>query len=77
MRRLIIQGLGSVNTAVYAYDLNGNRIKKTESGVITNYTYDDENRLIKVTKDTTVITYTYDPFGRRIEKNVSGTVSFP
>ena len=36
----------SVNTAVYEYDLNGNRIKKTESGVITNYTYDDENRLI-------------------------------
>ena len=60
---------------MYAYDLNGNRIKKTESGVITNYTYDDENRLIKVTKDTTVITYTYDPFGRRIEKNVSGTIT--
>lgn len=64
----------NINSITYEYDLNGNRIRKTEGGVITNYTYDDENRLRQVTQGSTTITYTYDPFGRRIEKNVNGTV---
>jgi RHS repeat-associated protein len=65
----------NINSTQYAYDLNGNRIQKTESGIITNYTYDDENRLVRITKGSDVITYAYDPFGRRIEKNVNGVIT--
>ena len=68
----------NVNTATYTYDLNGNRIQKTDGSTGTAYTYDDENRLVRVEitgGTTTVITYAYDPFGRRIEKNVNGTIT--
>lgn len=64
----------NINSIAYEYDLNGNRIRKTEGGVVTNYTYDDENRLRQVTQGSTTITYAYDPFGRRIEKNVNGNI---
>jgi RHS repeat-associated protein len=65
----------NINTATFEYDLNGNRIQKTEGSTITSYTYDDENRLIQVSDGTNVVSYNYDPMGRRIEKNVNGTIT--
>ncbi len=66
----------NLNATTYGYDLNGNRIQKTETVGSTTYAYDDENRLIRVeTTGGLVITYTYDPLGRRIEKNANRTIT--
>ena len=61
----------------YAYDLNGNMIKKTEGGVVTDYVYNGENRLAQVKQGATVIaTYTYDPFGKRLSKTANGVTTY-
>ncbi len=60
----------------YAYDNNGNMIRKTlrAGGNVTTYSYDSENRLTSVQAGTgTVYSYRYDGFGRRISKLVAGT----
>lgn len=62
----------------YAYDRNGNLIRKTEVGDDEQetwiYTYDFENRLIQVVKqeedEFKTVTFKYDPFGRRVEKRI-------
>jgi len=60
------------DSETYAYDKNGNLIRKVASDGTTAYTWDYENRLIKVTRpDGTVIQFSYDPFGRRISKKVT------
>jgi len=42
--------LTSRPNASYAYDVNGNMIKKTEGTVVTDYVYNGENRLAQVRK---------------------------
>jgi RHS repeat-associated protein len=53
----------------YDYDLNGNRIKLTESNIdaaqITSYDYDEADRLVKVYYPTTINSYTLDKVGNR------------
>lgn len=59
-------------TIEYAYDNNGNQIKKTINKAkgnpsVFNYTYDYENRLITITyPDGTTSEYVYDGVGKRI-----------
>jgi RHS repeat-associated protein len=52
----------------YTYDPVGNRLTKTDNGVVTNYTYDANDRLL--TENGT--TYTYDDNGNTLTK-VSAT----
>jgi RHS repeat-associated protein len=62
----------------YAYDANGNLTTKTEraTGKVTSYSYDSENQLTRIDLPAGAsVTYKYDGLGRRIEKNVSGTVT--
>ncbi len=61
----IVDG-GTINPL---HDANGNL---TSDGTKT-FTYDYENRLVSVSPGG--IAYKYDPLGRRIEKNVSGTIT--
>ncbi len=54
----------------YAYDGNGNLIRKTSKSTagVTSYSWDAENRLTRVDfPDGSFATYRYDPLGRRIE----------
>jgi len=70
--------LTSRPNASYAYDVNGNMIKKTEGTVVTDYVYNGENRLTQVKQGATIIaSYAYDPSGRRISKTVNGVTTYP
>ncbi len=68
----------SDGTFNYAYDNEGNMVRKTEiaTGNITEYTWDHRNRLVRVTERSAggIIlkesNYTYDVFDRRIAKSV-------
>lgn len=61
--------LQSAGKATYAFDNNGNLVKKTAPQGVTTYEYDGENRLTKVTLPTGgIVTYQYDPLGNRIAK---------
>jgi RHS repeat-associated protein len=53
----------------YEYDLEGNRISKTDKeGKTTKYTWDNHNRLIKVTTPTTEVEYLYDYLNRLVKR---------
>lgn len=58
----------------YTYDLDGNMTSKVKKvgGETTTYTYNSEDQLIGVNNN---ISYKYDALGRRIEKNVSSTIT--
>ncbi len=68
----------STGDAVYEYDDNGNTIKKTVAGVVTNYVYNVEDRLTEVRDDSNnlIASYYYDPFGRRLSKTVGSTTTY-
>jgi len=52
-------------TETYAYDDNGNLIRKTECGQTTYYTWDYESRLMSVTlPDGTNVSYEYTTDGK-------------
>jgi RHS repeat-associated protein len=70
--------------ASFAYDRNGNLIRKTTANQTapraragtTRYTWDPEDRLVRVDlPGGGDVAYKYDPFGRRIEKNANGVVT--
>jgi RHS repeat-associated protein len=68
----------SDDTYTYNYDANGNLTSKTEfvGGATTTFTYDAQDQLVRIDHpDASVTTYSYDALGRRIEKDVSGTVT--
>jgi RHS repeat-associated protein len=53
----------------YEYDLEGNRISKTDKdGKTTKYFWDNRNRLIKVQTPTKTIEYTYDYLNRLVKR---------
>ncbi|HXG10972.1 MAG TPA: hypothetical protein VNK04_14525, partial [Gemmataceae bacterium] len=54
-----------VGNATLGYDLDGNLISRTESGVTTTYSYNPENRLVGVTLPGETGAYQYDAFGNR------------
>jgi RHS repeat-associated protein len=58
----------------YAYDDNGNTIRKAQGVQDTNYIYDVEDRLVRVEDGlgSAIAEYYYDPFGRRLWKEVDG-----
>ena len=66
--------LNSYGDVTFAYDQNGNTIRKTVGTNISNYIYDINDRLIEVRDgaDTVIAQYYYDPFGRRLWKDVGG-----
>ncbi len=53
-----------IRTISYTYDDVGNRLTKTDNGIITTYTYDNNDRLL-IEND---ITYTYDNNGNTLTK---------
>lgn len=62
----------------YAYDANGNLIRKTDRATLeaTSYQFDSESQLVRIDfPGGGVATYRYDGVGRRIEKNVNGQVT--
>lgn len=68
----LLQRPGANGSAVvsYAYDANGNQIRKTEGSKVTHYAYDADNRLSEVSygSNQLVARYGYDPLNRRIWK---------
>lgn len=52
----------------YAYDPNGNRLSRTDSGGTLNATYDAQDRLIAYGSTT----YTHNPKGERVSKTTGG-----
>jgi YD repeat-containing protein len=58
----------------YEYDLEGNRISKTDKeGKTTKYFWDHRNRLIKVTTPTTEVKYLYDYLNRLVKRTENKT----
>ena len=64
----------SAGDVTYDYDQNGNRTRKTDNGITTDYAYDAENRLISIDTPTDTCTYEYDALAiwRRSSRTVSG-----
>lgn len=60
----------SANGYEYAYDNNGNMIRKTSPNGTYTFTYDALDRLCTIAYNDTILqNYTYDLFGRRIKSN--------
>jgi RHS repeat-associated protein len=58
----------------YEYDLEGNRISKTDKdGKTTKYTWDNRNRLVKVSTPTSEIEYLYDYQNRLVKRTENKT----
>jgi RHS repeat-associated protein len=70
-----LQGYAGIT---FEYDANGNMIKKTDAGQVTNYIYNLEDRLERVEdgSGSLIATYYYDPFGRRLWKEVDGVQTY-
>lgn len=61
----------------YTFDRVGNRLTKTENGVLTSYTYDLNDRLLQSTSDTEATDYSYDSNGNLVQRQDSeGITSF-
>jgi len=57
----------------YTYDKVGNRLTKTEDGVVTDYSYDDNDRLISDSD----ASYSYDENGNTIQKDgTDGVITY-
>ncbi len=89
MQPYAVNGLNQITSdsmTSYAYDLNGNRIRKDAPQASTQYVYDALNRLIVAEQPNAwQVRYSYDAFGRRLtrtlctwngEWNESETVSY-
>jgi YD repeat-containing protein len=61
----------------YEYDLEGNRISKTDKeSKTTKYFWDHRNRLIKVTTPTTEVEYLYDYLNRLVKRTENSNESY-
>jgi len=70
--------LGGYDDVSYVYDANGNMVRKTVGGVVTNYVYNVEDRLAEVRdgSGSLIASYYYDLFGRRLWKEVGGVRTY-
>ncbi|WP_300464965.1 RHS repeat-associated core domain-containing protein [Desulfobacula sp.] len=71
VNRILTQA-GGTNTVTYAFDVNGNLIKKTAGTAVTTYTYDVFNRLLSVANGTDTTAYAYNAAGKRVAKTHNG-----
>lgn len=62
----------SGSPVVYAYDAMGNRTRKVDNGITTDYTVDKLNRVTAATTGVNVISYTYDANGNTASKTAAG-----
>ncbi|MGV3490896.1 MAG: RHS repeat domain-containing protein [Devosia sp.] len=62
----------------FAYDLNGNQLSRTTSGVLDReIAYDNDNRPTTVTQGPSTVTYLYGPDGERLKKlTATGTTLY-
>ena len=54
----------------YAYDQNGNQVRKETAEGTQHRTYDPLGRLTEIITNNAEITFTYDPLGRRLSKTI-------
>ncbi len=59
----------------YSYDAVGNRIVKSENGMLTTYSYDSANQLLREENNGHSIAYSYDKNGNLIEENADGAIT--
>ncbi|NHA67339.1 RHS repeat-associated core domain-containing protein [Phycicoccus flavus] len=64
-------------TRTYAYDDEGNLVRRTEraSGAVTTLAWNTDHTLRSVTAGGRTTTYGYDPFGRRTTRTVDGATT--
>ncbi len=71
--------LDTVADKLFTYDNNGSLTRSTFGTKQVNYTYDYENRVSRIviasSPTASEAIYKYDYLGRRIEKNISGTIT--
>lgn len=69
--------LQAYDGVTFEYDKNGNTVRKTDNGVVTEYVYNTEDRLVEVRKSGSLTaSYYYDPFGSRLWKDVGGVRTY-
>jgi YD repeat-containing protein len=65
--------LTRMGSVAFAYDKNGNLIRRTDGANVTTFEYDYENRLKRtVLPDGTQVSYLYDPSGRDFRNRFPG-----
>lgn len=64
--------LTATATATYAYDANGNLVRKAEAPNLWRYNWDYENRLTTVSNRKHTVRYLYDALGRRVQRYLVG-----
>ncbi|MGR3278198.1 putative Ig domain-containing protein [Acaryochloris marina NIES-2412] len=72
-RGQVLTETDTFGTAIYKYDLEGNRFESIDpDGSVTNMEYDPSGLLVKITEDDgNVSTFTYDKQGRQTQVNYS------
>jgi len=65
----------SGNGNTYCYDANGNQVRRTIGGAVSNLTYDAENRLTTVSGATSA-SFVYDGDGNRVKSVVNGVTTY-
>jgi RHS repeat-associated protein len=65
----------SGNGNTYCYDANGNQVRRTIGGAVSNLTYDAENRLISVCGATSA-SFVYDGDGNRVKSVLNGVTTY-
>ncbi len=58
----------------YEYDAVGNRLRRTNGSLVTDYTYDADDRLLSTSGDNTA-TYTYDAGGNVTSRTAAGSTT--
>ena len=67
----------AVGSATYAYDADGNLIRKTAPGIVTTFAYDPENQLVGIAAPGDAWSYQYDPIGNLVATTHNGsTIGF-
>ena len=65
--------LQSFNGTSYTYDLNGNRVGKTDASGSWTYGWNWESQLLNVFPPTGAVAFRYETLGRRVWKNAGAT----
>ena len=76
LRRVTAWSGLTVTGETYKYDLDSNRVTKTQGGVTWTYTYDRTDELVSESTGGTPVSYAYDPYGNltsKAENDLSAT----